>query len=132
MNNKTLITEINTNGVAFPADRSDSPRQCRFIPYKPENLLKQPTSSVTYEDIDRLVAEGLVYVSKPYNGSCNVLRTYAGQLLYLETQDWWNPAKWRAQYRKYLCCDKAIPTHCVCIVRTMCPDHESRCNGSHD
>lgn len=37
--------------------------------------------------------------------------------------------EWR---REGYCCAKAVRVFCVCIVSTNCPDHGSRCRGSHD
>jgi hypothetical protein len=40
---------------------------------------------------------------------------------------------WELQeIRQYGCCSKARRVFCVCRVKMHCPDHGSRCHGSHD
>ena len=36
------------------------------------------------------------------------------------------------ELRRHACCSKARRVFCVCRIRTECPDHGTRCNGSHD
>lgn len=130
MNNKELIGLISV-GIAFPLDLSTPPRVCEYMPYSVEALLELPISSgITYEVIDRLASEGLVKLTNPYNGCCNVIKTYEGQRLFLGED--WDKGFWQKHYQREICCDKAIPAFCVCVVRTMCPDHGDNCHGSHD
>lgn len=52
-------------------------------------------------------------------------------------EDVWFPKckcsdRWVCYDCTYSCCEKAIPTFCVCTYATYCPTHGQRCNGSHD
>jgi RecJ-like exonuclease len=40
----------------------------------------------------------------------------------------------RGGYMYKVCCGKAkeLPRTCVCAFRTWCPEHGSRCHGTHD
>lgn len=131
---KPTITMLETveNGVAFPATRSRPPSRCPYMAGGPADL-REP-AKVSYEDIDAMIANGYVTQLKPYNGFCNVILTYAGRLKLLTLNGWMksNLEGWRKVYKQWICCDKAIPANCVCMVRTMCPDHGDRCHGTHD
>lgn len=36
------------------------------------------------------------------------------------------------QLARFACCEKAVPTNCVCFYSTKCPDHGQRCHGTHE
>ena len=38
----------------------------------------------------------------------------------------------RSTYARYRCCDLAIFRPCVCLVSFSCPEHGTRCHGTHD
>ena len=121
-----------SSGVAYPAERRLPPARCGYIPSKDADLVTP--STLGYEGVCRLISMG--YAKEQGNDYINLVYTYKGRRKHLELLgfkfDEWL-AYWLGEEGGwYICCNKAIPTSCVCTLRTKCQDHGDRCHGSHD
>lgn len=122
------LLDIIHRGVAYTQDRSIDPARCDFIPRRSADLVI--VAEISYEEIDELISSGKVK-EQEYRGFVNLVFTYEGRKEYLVNQNF-DFNHWREAYKEYMCCEKAIPSPCVCFVCIFCPDHGKRCHGSHD
>ena len=127
-----VLLAVDRFGVVFPANRSIEPQKCSYIPRNSKDF-KGP-AGVSYAEIDAAVADGYLSIGV-YEGIGHLYWTYKGRKFYLEnasrrTRDWLHNC--RKLYKRYLCCDKAVPMFCVCTVSTICLDHGRQCHGTHD
>jgi hypothetical protein len=95
------------------------------------------------DELKPFIEEGLIQVSEftfreaPFDPQSkfvtvyNTYKTYKGKRLLLDSSGF-KLSKWQARNERYICCDRAIPSECVCLIRTECDIHGARCNGTHD
>lgn len=125
------LLKIIDSGVYYKEGRnSDLVHRGSFAGYPRDDdeLNNSPKADITFDQIDDLISIGYVNESH-WDGYTAAYLTYDGKHKLL-TDIGWKFDNWI--YRSYACCTKAIPRFCVCKVRTQCPDHGERCNGSHD
>lgn len=122
-----LLQSLYRNGAGVTEDRHLPPAQMKYITRNDDDFAANKPA-LSYEVLDQLVAEGLAYFSY-HKGYGNCILTYEGRRLQLELEGW-NRSQWG--YASQVCCAKAVPTFCVCLFRSLCPDHGNHCHGSHD
>lgn len=114
------------SGIGVVEDRFAPPTKISYIPRGLEDFTNK--AAITYAELDDLVQEGLVRLSY-YKGYGNARLTYTGRKKQLELEGW-DRSTWYHAHEA--CCDKALPTFCVCMFRSICPEHGDKCHGSHD
>lgn len=118
-------------GIAFPKDRGLLPGKCGWIPMSRDQFIqKTQPSELDYVSIDQMVTDGVARFTE-YNDFVMLIPTYEGRRRLFELTKW-DRTQWAQSYSTYICCEKALPSFCVCIVRTCCPDHGDNCHGTHD
>jgi len=122
------LLETVSLGVAYKEGRSIGPAKCSYIPREDSDLKR--SAEISFSEIDSFVRQGLCRESV-HEGYVNVVLTYDGKKRLLDAKDF-DYDKWRRIHSRNICCENAIPTFCVCLVRTMCPTHGDKCHGTHD
>lgn len=117
-------------GVAAQTSRSTNPVIASYILNERDDLAKMKPAEIDYETLDKLCQEGYVEETR-WRGFSNWILTLKGNTKLFEL-DGFDMASWRAKNSRYMCCDKAIPRNCVCLISTDCPEHGCNCHGTHD